>query len=73
MRDELEWKLEAAGSHDDEHGLEAGSDNALFPTGDDGPVAATSFSKLLLAEAGAKACLADQVGAGHTASVSRSR
>ena len=58
MRDKLEWKLEAAGLHDVEHGLEAGGDNALFPTGDDGPVAATSLSKLLLAEAGAKACLA---------------
>ena len=65
VRYELEREVEAAGAHELDQRLDARGDDALFPAGDHGAVAAASRRQLVLGQAGAQARFADQVGAAH--------
>ena len=65
MGDELEWKVEAARSHDLDERLDARRDHALFPARDHRTAAAAAGRELVLAQAGAQARFPDEVAASH--------
>lgn len=63
LGDKLERQVETAGAHELDERLDAGGDGTLLPAGDHGAVAAAQLGQLVLGQAGAESCLADEIGA----------